>query len=52
VGNDSEVIRHLASEGFPLIWDGLSEEFQDRIGELFLGGVMAIVSHMLVHHRP
>jgi hypothetical protein len=42
----------LASEGFPVVWDGLSEELQDRIRELFLGWVMAIMRHMLVHHRP
>ncbi len=52
VCDDPEVVRDLASEGFPLIWDGLSEELQDGIRELFLGGVMLVVGHMLVHHGP
>jgi hypothetical protein len=52
VCDDPEVIRDLASECFPLILGGLSEEVQDRIREVFLRGVMLVVGHTLVHHRP
>ena len=52
VFDDPEAVGDLASEGFPLVRDGLPEEPQDRIRELLLCWVMAIVCHALVHDGP
>lgn len=46
--------RHLALEGFPLLRQGFPKEPEDRIRELFLRRVVAIVCHALVltaHNR-
>ena len=47
-----EVVRHLASECFPLIWDGFAKEPEDRTRELLLCRIMPIVCYELVHDRP
>jgi hypothetical protein len=44
VGYGAEVVWHRDSDGFPLFWDGFPKERQCRIRELFLGGVMAIMT--------
>jgi hypothetical protein len=36
----------------PLTWDDFAKEPQDRIRELFLGGVVSVVRYLLVHHGP
>lgn len=52
MGYDPEVVSHLASEGFPFVQDGFAKEFQDRIGELLLRRIVAIVGHALMHDGP
>ena len=47
-----EVVRHLAAEGFPFFGQGFSKEPQDRIRELLLRRVVAIVGDALVHDGP
>ena len=49
---DTEVVRHLAAEGFPLVRDGFAEELEDRTRELLLRRIVAIMGHELVHHSP
>ena len=49
---DPEVVLSLATEGFPFVRDGFTEELEDRIGELLLRRVVAIVGHELVHDSP
>lgn len=52
MSDDPEAIRHLVSEGFPLVGQGLPKELQDRICELLLRGVVVIVGDALVHDGP
>lgn len=52
VCDNAEAVRHLGAEGFPFFGQGFSKEPQDRIRELLLRLVVAIVSDALVHDGP
>ena len=49
VNYDPEIVCDLTLKAIPLVRDNFSEELEGCIGELVLGGIVAIMGHDLLH---